>query len=275
MAMSLAEYELEALPELEGEYEYEAEWEGDLESEEFFGWLRRQWQAVQTPGSWQRRAAIGAGKAAMTAGSGLIGTALGGPVGAAIAAPIGAGIAGAIYPERAFEAELEWEMDGELSPLRRVYPDALMEHLGHAAKDAESEAEAEAYIGALVPLAARIVPQVAPAIMRAAPNLIRGVSAVARTLRRSPTTQPLVRTIPTIVRRTAANIAQQVGQGQPATPQAAVRTLARQTARVVGSPQQSVQAYQRSRVLDRQFHRAAMPGAGLSRMRGLQYRLSY
>jgi hypothetical protein len=201
----------------------------------------------------------------LTAGSGLIGTALGGPAGGAIAAPIGAGIASAIYPERAFETEFEWEMEGELSPLRRVYSDALMEHLGHAAKEAESEAEAEAFIGAMVPLAASIVPRVAPAIMRAAPNLIRGVSAVARTLRRSPTTQPLVRTIPTIVRRTAANIAQQVGQGQPVTPSTAVRTLARQTARVLSSPQQCVQAHRQSRVLDRRFHRAAMPGAALPR----------
>ena len=72
--------------------------------------------------------------------------------------------------------------------------------------------------------------------------------------------------MPTIVRRTAANIAQQVAQGQPVTPQTAVRTLARQTARVLSSPQQSVQAYQRSRALDRRFTvAAATPGAVLAR----------
>jgi len=66
-----------------------------------------------------------------------------------------------------------------------------------------------------------------------------------------------VRTVPTIVRRTAANIAQQAAQGQSMTPQRAVQTLARQTAQVLSSPQQSVQAYQRSCALDRRFHRAA------------------
>ena len=43
------------------------------------------------------------------------------------------------------------------NPLRRVYPDAMMEHLGHAAAEAETEAEAEAFVGALVPLAAGLV----------------------------------------------------------------------------------------------------------------------
>ena len=102
-------------------------------------------------------------------------------------------------------------------------------------------------------------------VLRAAPGLIRGAAQVARTLRASPVTRPLVRAVPTIIQRTAANIAQQVGQGQPVTPSTAVRTLARQTARVLSSPQQCVQAYRRSRVLDRRFHRAAMPGAALSR----------
>ena len=118
---------------------------------------------------------------------------------------------------------------------------------------AESEAEAEAFIGALVPLAARLIPRVAPTILRAAPGLIRGAAQVARTLRTNPVTRPLVRAVPTIIQRTAAIIAQQVGQGQPVTPSTAVRTLARQTARVLSSPQQCVQAYRRSRVLDRRF----------------------
>jgi hypothetical protein len=38
------------------------------------------------------------------------------------------------------------------------------------------------------------------------------------------------------------------------TPQAAVRALALQTLRMLGSPQASARAFRRSRVLDRQFH---------------------
>jgi hypothetical protein len=259
------EYELEALPELEEEYEgeWEGALEGEFESEEFFrrlaGLARR---AIQSPTL--RRVGLAAAQTALR-GLGDIGGAVGGAPGtrgAAIGRRLGteaAGVLGGLLPQSEFEEEFEWEADGELNPIRRVYPDALMEHLAHRAAEAESEAEAEAFIGALIPLAARLLPRVAPAIMRAAPGLIRGVAGVARTLRRSPATRQLVRTIPTIVRRTAANIAQQAAQGQPVTPQTAVRTLARQTAQVLSSPQQCVQAYQRGRALDRRFHRAARP----------------
>jgi hypothetical protein len=158
------EYELESLPELEGEYE--GEWEGEVEAEfeteEFFGrlaalarrgvgWAQGQWRALQTPGTAQRRAALGAAHAVAQRGlpalglgiGGLIGGVAGsgaGGVGAAPGAAIGGGIGsllgstvgGALdplIPERLFESEWEYEMEGELSPIRRVYTDALMEHL--------------------------------------------------------------------------------------------------------------------------------------------------
>ncbi len=269
------EYELEALPELEFEYEGEGEWEGELEgeyeSEEFFRRLAGlAQQAIRSPAL--RRVGLAAARSAL-GGLGGVGAAIGGQPGtrgARTGGALGAGLGsylGDLLPQSEFEGEFEWEAEGELeyegelNPIRRVYPDALMEHLGHAAAEAESEAEAEAFLGALIPLAARIIPRVAPAIMRAAPRLIRGVTRVARTLRRSPTTRPLVRALPTVVRRTAANLARQVAQGRPVTPQAAVRTLARQTSQVLSSPQQCVQAYQRSRALDRQYHRVARSGA--------------
>jgi len=242
------------------EEEFEGEWEAESESEQFFGWLRRQWSALQTPGTWQRRAALGAGRAALTSGAGLAGAGIGSlatagpwgaPVGAAIGAPIGAGLAGAILPEREFETEFEVG----LNPLRRLYPDALMEHLGHAATGAQTEAEAEAFLGALIPLAARLVPRIAPALLRATPNLVRGVAAAGRALRANPATAPLVRVLPSVVRNTALSLGRQAAAGTAVTPQQAVRTLARQTTRLVGNPPQTVAAYQRSRVLDGQFHR--------------------
>jgi hypothetical protein len=259
--MLMYEYELEALPELE--WEYEGEWEGELEAEfegeEFFrtlaGLARR---AVQSPAL--RRVGLAAGRAALR-GLGDVGGAIGGaisPGGAALGRDLGGVIGRHVsswLPQSEFEGEFEWELEGELNPIRRVYPDALMEHLGHAAATAQSEAEAEAFLGALIPLAARLIPRIAPTVMRAAPGLIRGVSRVARTLRRSPATRPLVRAIPAIARGTVGNIARQVARGQPVTPQTAVRTLARQTARVLSNPQQCVQALQRSRALDRQYHR--------------------
>ncbi len=270
------EYELEALPELEGESEWEAEgegeweWEGEgeEESEEFFRRIvslaRR---AASSPAL--RQVGLRAARGALS-GLGGVGAALGGSLGGARGASLGRGLGGVLgqqvsswLPQREGEWELEgeYEGEGEVNPIRRIYPDALMEHLGHAAAEAESEEEAEAFIGALVPLAARLIPRAASAVMRVAPNLIRGVAGAARALRANPATRPLVRALPTVVRRTTATLARQARQGRQVTPQAAVRTLARQTSQVIGSPAQCAQAYRRSRALDRTYHRSAGPVA--------------
>jgi hypothetical protein len=228
--------------ELEEEYEaeLEGEWEAEEESEEFFRQLAGlAAQAARSPAL--RRIGRAAARSALR---GLDGR---------------AAAEGELELEGEWEAEYEGEEEGEYeaNPIRRVYPDALMEHFGHAASTARSEAEAEAFVGALVPLAARVVPRVAPAVLRAAPQLVRGVARVTRTLRRNPATRPLVRAVPTIVRRTTANLARRAARGQPVTPRVAVRTLAGQTARVLSSPRQCVHAYRRSRALDRRYHAVA------------------
>jgi hypothetical protein len=266
MAVAASELELESAPEFESEWEWESEleYEGELEAEneEFFRTLAATWQSLRTPGTRQRRVALDAARNVLRTGLGgagnVLGTRLGGQWGGVAGSSLGQGLGsalGGLLPDTEFESE--WEFEGEMNPLRRVYPDALMEHLGHAAAETESEAEAEALIGALVPLAARVIPRVAPAIMRTAPSLIRGLTGVARTLRRNPTTRPLVRAVPTIVRRTAASLARQSARGRPVTQGGAVRTLANQTARVLASPPACVAAYRRSRALDRRFHQAA------------------
>jgi hypothetical protein len=226
--------------ELEGETELEAEFEGEEESEEFFRRLAGL-AARAVPSPALRRVGQAAARSALRGVGGWI------------------GLDGELELEGEWETEFEGEEEGEweANPIRRAYPDALMEHLGHAASEAESEAEAEAFVGALIPLAARVIPRVAPAIMRAAPQLIRGVARVTRTLRRNPATRPLVRTVPTIVRRTAATLARRATRGRPVTPQVAVRTLAGQTARVLSNPRQCVRAYRRSCALDRRYHAAA------------------
>jgi len=266
MTATLNELNVTPLSELEheGESEWEGELEGEYESEEFFGRLaalaRR---AAQSPAL--RRVGLTAARAALRglpSVAGAIGG-LPGSRGGRIGQSLGSGVAGALgvlLPDSEMEAELqgefemEGESEGEVNPLRRVYPDAMMEHLGHAAATAESEAEAEAFIGALLPVAARLIPRVAPLVTRALPQLVRGASSVVRQLRRTPATRPLVRTVPTIVRRTMASIARQARQGQPVPPAAAVRTLAQQTAQVLRNPQACVRAYQRSKALDRSYH---------------------
>jgi hypothetical protein len=159
--------------------------------------------------------------------------------------------------ELEYEDEGEFEDEGEAlaNPLRRVYPEAMLEHLGHAAAEAESEAEAEAFIGALVPLAANLIRGAAPAVARATPHLVRGLANVTRRLRRNPATRPLVRAVPTIVRRTTAQLARQVARGRPITARGAVRTLAGQTAAVLGNPRRRTRVIQRARAVDRTYHR--------------------
>jgi hypothetical protein len=149
------------------------------------------------------------------------------------------------------EGELESAMAGQ-----GMSPAALMEHYGHAAAEAESEAEAEAFIFPLIPLAAKMLaPQIGRLVMRrAAPHLVRGVSRAVRTLRRNPQTRPLVRVMPSIVRRTVVDLGRQAQAGRPVTPQAATTALARQTGRVLSDPRQCVGAYRRSRRLDSRYH---------------------
>lgn len=248
------EVEGEGEEEVEGEGEWAAEGEGEAESEEFFrqvAALAR--RAAASPAL--RRAGLAAARGALSG--------LGGAIGRQVSGWL---------PQQETEMEMEMELEGdwEVNPIRRIYPEALMEHLGHAAAAAESEAEAEAFLGALVPLAARLLPRAASTVMRVAPNLIRGIAGAARTLRRNPATRPLVRALPAVVRRTTATLARQASRGRPVTPQSAVRTLARQTAQVLGSPRQCAQVYRRSRALDRRYHQTAGPAAsatGAARVR--------
>lgn len=292
-------YELEAVTELEGEYENEFEAEGELEAElegEFEGELEAENEAEAEAffGSLAR----------------LAGRALRSPALRRIAQTAARAALNGITSETELEGEGEWETETSseaiLSPIRRVYPDALMEHFGHAAAEAESETEAEAFIGALVPLAGRVVaralPRIARSVVRSAaprarsllvrpaqrpvaiqtrlaprvvvprttvalrrvtPPLMRGVTRVARVLRRFPRTRPLVRVLPTIVQRTVNTLGQRAAMGRPITPGQAVGTLARQAGIVLGSPRQAVQAYRHAVALDRRYHTDSTPTAGL------------
>jgi hypothetical protein len=257
------EGEFESECECEGEYESEHKDEADTEAEAFFSTLAGLARgAIRNPAlrATLRRAGLAAARSALR-GMGDLGSAAGGavsPAGARLGRDLGAVTAQnllPLLPQRESELEEEWEDEALLNPIRRVYPDALMEHMAHAAAGAESEAEAEAFLGALIPLAARAIPAVAPTILRAAPGLIRGVSGIAQTLLRNPSTRQLVRTLPTIVRRTATVLARGQQQGRSATPAAAARTLAGQAARVLSSPAQCARAYRQSRTLDATYHR--------------------
>jgi hypothetical protein len=158
-----------------------------------------------------------------------------------------ANIAGSLLGEGEFEFEAEAEFEDEdededeaegfANPVRRVYRDAeLMAHLANQAAQTESESEAEAFIGALVPLAAKLIPRAAQLISGNVPALVRGTNRIVRTLRRDPATRHLVTAVPVVLQRTAQSLADQVAAGRPIDAATVVRTLGTVTGRVLRGP---------------------------------------
>lgn len=180
--------------------------------------------------------------------------------------------------ELEMESELahETEFEHELNPVRKIYPDAMMEHLAHMAAEAETEHEAAEHFLPLIGLAAkkllpvvakavspalkRVLPQVARTVTRIEPRLTRGIASIAKGLHRNPATRPLLRAVPSIARRTVYQVARSAAAGRPITPAAAVRTLATQTRRVLGSRPARARALRWSRVMDNRLHRHMGPG---------------
>lgn len=174
------------------------------------------------------------------------------------------------------ESEWELETEWETSPAafhqsyvaHESVPSAtLMEHLGHAAAEAESNGEAFAFLAPLLPLAlkalplagkalgigAKFLPKVASTVAKVAPKLIKGVNAAAKTLRTNPATKQLVQALPQVVRRTTVDLAKQIAGGKPMNATTAVRTLAKQTAQVLGNPQTAVRTLRQAKTVDRRF----------------------
>lgn len=178
--------------------------------------------------------------------------------------------------EEEFEDESEFESEDELSPIRKIYPDAMMEHLGQLAAEAETEDEAAEHflplIGmaaskllpvvakAIAPMARKALPKIARAVTKASPHLTRSIGKVAKTLHRNSATRHLLKTVPGIARRTVGSIARQAAHGRQITPRGVTRTLARQTRNVLGSPGPRRQALRYHNQLERKFHRHHGPG---------------
>jgi hypothetical protein len=177
---------------------------------------------------------------------------------------------GEFESEFELESEFESEFEGP-NPVNRVYPDAMMEHMGVAAMEAESEFEAAEHFLPLIPmvaskllplaakaipkLAGKLLPKVARTITRATPRLTRGVAHITRTLHRNPQTRHLVRVVPSMARRTVASIVKRAAAGHPVTPATAARILHTQRRHVLGNPKIRRLALRRSRLMDKRFHR--------------------
>lgn len=172
--------------------------------------------------------------------------------------------------EEEFEAELEEEAEGFVNPVRRIYRDAeVMANLATRARDTESEMEAEAFIGALVPLAARLIPRAASVLARNAPALVKGATRIVRGLRRNPQTRRLVQAMPVVLQRTAQSLADQAASGRPIDASRVVGTLATMTGRVLRGPRRR-RAVRAVDVFNRRWRRRAY----WARRRGAHYRRS-
>jgi hypothetical protein len=179
--------------------------------------------------------------------------------------------------EGEFELEMEGELEMEISPVRKIYADAMMEHLAHMASESETEQEAAEHFLPLIGMAAkkllpmvaravapsvqRAIPKIASAVTRVEPRLTRGITTIVRGLHRQPATRRLLHAVPAIARRTVGSIARQAAHGRPITARGAIRTLATQARRVLSHPHRRRLALRRSAALDRRFHRQVGPGA--------------
>jgi hypothetical protein len=234
------EFEEESEFEAESEFEEESEFEAEDEDEDFLGAM------------------------------GGIGRALGGLLS-------GGGGDGEYEVEFEFEVEAETEEEAEeeyeeeafVNPVRRIYPDAeLMAHLSTRAAQTSSEAEAEAFLGALVPIASKLIPRAGRVLARNAPALIRSTSALGRRLRRNPTTRRYVTAMPVILQRTAQSLADQAASGRTVTPETAVSTLSRIASRVLRTPPERNRAVRAVRTFDRRYRRRSRrPSAGATALR--------
>ncbi|HWF02048.1 MAG TPA: hypothetical protein VHA06_00085, partial [Candidatus Angelobacter sp.] len=198
-----------------------------------------------------------------------------GAIGNAVGSLLGEG-------EDEYEAEGAFEAEDEVSPIRKIYSDAMMEHLGELAFEAETEDEAAEHflplIGmaankllpvvarAVMPAAKKALPRIARAVTKATPHLTRSIGRVVKTLHRNPQTRHLVKVVPAIARRTVGTIARQAAHGRHITPRTAVKTLTKQARHVLAHPGHRRHALRYHGQLERKFHR--YHGKGIPRRYG-------
>jgi hypothetical protein len=128
--------------------------------------------------------------------------------------------------------EMEWEV-GEHPAAHEA---ALTEVLAAEAAHTASEAEAEALLGAALPITIRIVGG-RRSLRGVTPTLVQVNSRLVRGLRRSgPGGAQLLRMVPTIQRRTVASLRTMQRSGQTIRPGMVAPIMAAHTARVLGVP---------------------------------------
>lgn len=231
------------LGEGEEEMEEESAFEGEDESEEFFGKI----------GRFLKRAAPLLKRVAKVAAP-IVGTAIGGPFGTALGSLASKALGeGELELEGEGEAEGEQEMVHEIAAHELTHNEAVAEMMAEAATHETHEGEAEAMAGAATVTV--ISPKDRRALRRILPHMVRGTAILTRILRRRRVTRPLVRVVPTIMRRTVKDLKRQAAKGIPITRKRAARTAAKQVRRVLSSPKACTAAIVRNLKVSRAYKR--------------------
>jgi hypothetical protein len=156
------------------------------------------------------------------------------------------------------ESESEAELEFEAAPSNEY--EVMMENMAYRASQSESEAEAEAFIGALLPVAARLFPKASNQLIAAVtPTLIEGVSQMAQVMHHTPKSRPLLRTMPQILIRTMGTLANQINQGKSLSRTTTLRVLAGNTAKILDNPNRVARIMKKSHKAQHQ-HRAMTNG---------------
>jgi hypothetical protein len=122
--------------------------------------------------------------------------------------------------------------------------EAMAEMMAALAAGANSEAEAEAMIGAATVTV--LSPRDRAELRRLLPHLVRASAVLTRMLRRRRGTRPAVAAVPSIVRGTARDLRRRRSAGRPVSRRTAARAMSRQTRGVLGSPRRTAAALRRN-----------------------------
>ena len=212
----------------------ESEWEdegslgegplGEYEGEQFFGGFKK-----------LLKKALPVLKQVAKVAAPIVGGAIGGPIGGKIGS-MAANLLGESEYEGAL-GEAEWESEAEMEAVMEgplTEQQALGELMAAAASKAVTDMEAEAQIGSSSVIV--LSPEDRHALRAVLPALNRGTAVLTRILRRRYETRPMVRVVPTIVKRTAVVLRNRANAGYPITKKAAARAMASQTRKVLATP---------------------------------------
>jgi hypothetical protein len=185
----------------------------------------------------------------------VVGGALGGPAGALIGGKLGSVVSSLEAEEFDGEGDTEDEMEATTVPGLTQVQEALAEEFAAESAETESEAEAQSLAGGVT---IHILSNAPIAVRRVSPILARRSARLTHLLRRSPRYRPFLKTLPTITKRTVATLSAKAAKGKPITPRTAVRTMAKQTMRVMGSPQRAATAIVKNDLHRRKLRRTAV-----------------